>query len=124
MKLNKLTRHLIPALLLLPCSIPAQESQLLKDEHVTAQLVGEMSHLQPGVPYRLGLILNHDPRWHTYWKSTATGYATSIEWNLPEGFTASGISWPVPKVYDFQGWTEYVYEGKVLLMTTITLPNP
>jgi thiol:disulfide interchange protein DsbD len=122
MNLKTLTR-LILFSLLLPSSLPAQESPVLRDEHVAAQLVGEMSHLQPGVPYRLGLILDHDPKWHTYWKSTSTGYATSIEWELPEGFTASGISWPVPKVYDFQGWTEYVYEGKVLLMTTITPPS-
>lgn len=82
-----------------------------------------MSHLQAGVPYRVGLLLSHDPGWHTYWKSTATGYATSIDWDLPPGFTVSGLSWPVPKVYDFQGWTEYVYEGKILLTATITPPD-
>jgi thiol:disulfide interchange protein DsbD len=101
----------------------AQNSPFIRDQFVEAAVVGEMSHLQPGKPYRLGLLLRHDPHWHTYWKSSETGYATSIEWNLPEGFTISELSWPTPKVYDFQGFTEYVYEGEVLLMVTLHSPE-
>lgn len=101
----------------------AQESPPLTDQHVTARLIGESAHVQPGSPYRLGLLLSHDPGWHTYWKSTATGYATSIDWDLPAGVRVSDIRWPTPKVYDFQGWTEYVYEGKTLLMMELLLPE-
>lgn len=106
-------------------ALPAfpQASETVRVEHVEATLVGEMTHLQPGTPYRLGLLLRHDENWHTYWKSSATGYPTSIEWELPEGFTVSDISWPTPKVYAFQGLTDYVYEGETLLMVTLTPPD-
>ncbi|NDV62032.1 hypothetical protein G0Q06_06200 [Puniceicoccales bacterium CK1056] len=120
---SKIPRILIAGISLLGLSpLIAQNSERLRDQFVEGVLIGEMEHLQPGTPYRVGLLLDHDPGWHTYWKSTATGYATSIDWDLPEGFTVSDIAWPTPKVYDFQGWTEFVYEGEVLLMVTLTPP--
>ncbi len=105
-----------------PAAADAQNSPFLRDRHVEAALVGEKVHLEPGVPYRVGLLLRHDPGWHTYWKSTATGYATSVAWRLPDGFTVSELQWPVPKVYAFQGLVDYVYEGEVLLMATLVPP--
>lgn len=81
-----------------------------------------MSHLVPGQPYRVGLLLSHDPGWHTYWKNSTTGYPTSIKFELPEGFTATELNWPVPSLYESQGFTEYVYAGEVLLTVTLTPP--
>ena len=101
----------------------SQSSAPIRNEYVVGQLIGELSHVQPGVPFRVGLLLDHDPHWHTYWKSSATGYATSIDWDLPSGWTAGPISWPTPTTYEFQGMVEYVYEGKTVLMTTITPPD-
>jgi thiol:disulfide interchange protein DsbD len=106
-----------------PVQATGQSSPAIRDQHVEAVVVGEMSHIQPGGSYRVGLLLRHDPGWHTYWKSTATGYATSIEWELPDGFSVSDLSWPTPQIYDFQGWTEYVYKGEVLLMATLQAPQ-
>jgi thiol:disulfide interchange protein DsbD len=114
---------LITAMLAMLPPSAAQQSETLRDQHVEAVMVSEHTHLQPGRPTRLGLLLRHDPGWHTYWKSTATGYATSINWDLPQGFTVSDIAWPTPKIYEFQGWTEYVYEGETLLMVTLTPPD-
>jgi len=98
-------------------------SDSVRDGHVEAVLITETESIQGGVPFRVGLLLKHDPDWHTYWKSSATGYATSIEWKLPAGFTAGEIEWPVPEVYQFQDWTEFVYSGETLLITTITPPG-
>ncbi|MGC9452322.1 MAG: protein-disulfide reductase DsbD family protein [Oceanipulchritudo sp.] len=122
---KRLTRYGRAALMLAlwPAFLNAQSSPALRDRHVEARVVGETSHLQPGRPYRLGLLLRHDEGWHTYWKSTATGYATSVDWDLPTGFTISELSWPTPKTYNFQGFTEYVHEGEVLLMATLTVPE-
>lgn len=100
----------------------AQNSPFIRDQFVEAAVIGEKTHVVPGQPYRLGLLLRHDPHWHTYWKSSETGYATTIDWSLPDGFSISKIAWPTPKIYDFQGFTEYVYEGEVLLMATLMPP--
>jgi thiol:disulfide interchange protein len=108
---------------LLSSSGTALMSESIKDRHVEAVLIAETESIQAGVPFRVGLLLKHDPGWHTYWKSSATGYATSIEWNLPEGFSAGEVEWPVPEVYQFQDWTEYVYSGETLLLMTISPPE-
>jgi thiol:disulfide interchange protein len=101
----------------------SSESGAQRDEHVVANMLAEREAVVPGETIRLGLLLKHDPRWHTYWKSTATGYATSIRWELPAGFSAGPILWPTPKIYEFQGWIEYVYDDSVLLITEIKVPE-
>ncbi|MCU0794175.1 MAG: hypothetical protein MUE42_15300, partial [Opitutaceae bacterium] len=31
----------------------------------------------------VGLRLEHQPHWHTYWLAPGTGYPTSLRWELP-----------------------------------------
>lgn len=124
--MNRFTILILPLVMLVPTgttSVSAQSSERLRDQRVEAVLVSEVTSIRPGEPFRVGLLLDHDPGWHTYWKSSATGYATSIQWDLPEGFSAGPIEWPVPEVYTFQDWIEYVYSGEVLLVVTITPPG-
>ncbi|KXU34777.1 hypothetical protein AXK11_00720 [Cephaloticoccus primus] len=91
---------------------------------VRATLVAEVESIQPGQPFTAALRLEHDTHWHTYWINPGTGLATSIEWTLPEGFTAGEIEWPTPKVLrDAHGTViGNGYEGDVLLPVKITPP--
>ncbi|MEX0325144.1 MAG: protein-disulfide reductase DsbD family protein [Puniceicoccaceae bacterium] len=93
-----------------------------ENQPVEAELVAESGHIQPGVPTRIGLLLKHQPKWHTYWINSATGYPTTIEWDLPEGFSISKLHWPTPSLYVFGGFTEYVYEGTTLVTATLYPP--
>lgn len=99
------------------------ESEALRDQFVEVQMVSEKDSIAPGETIRLGLVVRHDPKWHTYWQASATGYGTSIDWRLPEGFSVSEILWPVPMVYESQGWVEFVFEGEILLMVELTAPE-
>jgi thiol:disulfide interchange protein DsbD len=121
-KLIKGTLSLLCAAFLAVPSLPAQQSETLETQHVKATLITEKGAFRPGEPITVGLLLDHAPGWHTYWKSTATGYATSLQWTLPDGFEAGPIAWPTPTVYDFMGTIEYVYEDEALLLTTIRTP--
>ena len=109
--------------LLQPGLVHSQSSEAVRVQHVEGRLVSEVSRVQTGTAFRVGLLLKHDAHWHTYWKSSATGYATSIEWDLPEGWSASDLSWPTPERYESMGFIEYVYGDEVLLMATITPPQ-
>jgi thiol:disulfide interchange protein DsbD len=94
-----------------------------RDRYVEAQLVLEKASVQPGETVWIGLRLNHDDKWHTYWKASATGYATSlINWDLPDGFEVGEILWPAPQPYYFEGYIEYVYENEVILPLELTIP--
>lgn len=88
-----------------------------------AKLVSEVSSIAPGKPFTVALQLDHTEGWHSYYLNPATvGLAPSIQWKLPDGFTAGPIQWPVPEKVQSFGNTVYAYEGKTAFLVTITPP--
>lgn len=91
--------------------------------HVTAELLLDRSHVRPGEEFRLGLHLRMKEGWHTYWKHPGdSGEATTIDWVLPNGFTAGPILWPQPQRISLKPLTTYGYEGDVLLLVPMRAP--
>ena len=98
-------------------------AQPVKTEHVTAELVAERSAVQPGVPLRIGLRLQHIPHWHTYWRNPGdSGLSTTLSWTLPVGSHAGEIDWPAPKRLPIGPLVNYGYEGELLLPLIYTPP--
>lgn len=90
---------------------------------VQAVIIPEDETIQPGHPFWVIVQLHIQDKWHSYWKNPGdAGMATSIEWNLPEGFTASPIKWPTPERFTLDSMIGYGYEGDVSLLTQITPP--
>jgi thiol:disulfide interchange protein DsbD len=99
------------------------ESEAVATAHVKSQLVSAVSAIEPGQPFDVALRFVLDEHWHTYYKKPGdSGLATSIDWTLPEGFTASDITWPNPQRLPFGPLTNFGYEGTVLHVVTITPP--
>jgi thiol:disulfide interchange protein DsbD len=73
----------------------------------------------------VGLRIEHEPKWHTYWLQPGTGLPTSIEWQLPPGWSAGPIRWPAPmRVYDTaKNLAGNGYEGVVFLPVALTPPR-
>ncbi|MCZ2103916.1 MAG: thioredoxin family protein [Burkholderiales bacterium] len=85
--------------------------------HVRAELVAQAPEgVAPGKPLTLGLLLTHQPEWHTYWLNPGdSGLPTQLQWTLPEGVDAGEIAWPVPRKIPIGTLANYGYEGQVLL---------
>lgn len=94
----------------------------MRDAYVAAELISQETAVQPGRSFTVGLRLIHDPGWHSYWKSSTTGYANSIHWDLPEGFSAGELQWPVPQTYEMAGLVEFVYEDEIVMPVELTAP--
>ena len=78
--------------------------------------------LGTGQPVWLGLSLQHQPEWHTYWKNAGdSGLPTQLEWTLPAGVTAGPVAWPLPSKLSVADLTNYGFEGKALLGTPLTI---
>ncbi len=108
-------------LLLLPLTARAQfEGKVLLEP----SLVADTATVAPGKPFTAGLLLKMAPGWHTYWEfSGDAGAALTVEWQLPPGFKAGPIQWPLPHARMDEGdLLSYVYEGEVLLPVEITPP--
>jgi thiol:disulfide interchange protein len=93
-------------------------------ELVKADLIADTSAITPGKSFTVGVRLVMANDWHTYWKYSGDfGLPTEIEWQLPSGFKAGPIQWPVPERQVTGGdIITFGYEHEVLLMAEITPP--
>jgi DsbC/DsbD-like thiol-disulfide interchange protein len=93
------------------------------DEHVKVTLLSESSALVPGQAAWLGIHLQHEPHWHTYWINPGdSGLATKLAWQLPAGFHADEIDWPTPTRITLGDLQNFGYEGDVLLPVSLHVP--
>jgi thiol:disulfide interchange protein DsbD len=94
------------------------------DEHVTVSLVSEHAALVPGKTAWLGLRLQHEPHWHTYWINPGdSGLPTKLAWQLPNGYSTGEIAWPAPQRIDVGELQNFGYEGDVLLPIPLDVPS-
>lgn len=113
---------LVLSALCLPTGLAGQDPND-PNPYSNAWLVSEVSSFQPGTPFTVAVRFEMDPDWHNYWKNSGdTGYATSIEWTLPDGFVAGEIQWPVPERYEYYPLVDYVYSDQLALLIEITPP--
>lgn len=116
-----LVRALRLFLLVVLCALPAA---------ARAQVKASLHALKATFPADarevvVGLRLEHEAHWHTYWLQPGTGLPTSLDWQLPPGWTAGPIRWPAPhRVYDTaKNLAGNGYEGVVFLPVTLTPPR-
>ncbi len=99
------------------------ENQPGKPHQVHARLVVDRTSVEPGGTLRVGLHLDQDTNWHTYWKSPGDiGLPTDIQWSAPPGVTVGPYEYPVPHKFDVQQIISYGYEDEVLLFTEMVFP--
>ena len=89
---------------------------------VQADALANVDAVVPGEPFLVGVRLKMQPHWHTYWKYPGdAGIPTDIKWELPEGWRAGGIQWPIPLKLQEPGDIQiYGYHDEVLLIQQIT----
>ncbi len=85
-----------------------------------ASLFSEEKSIAPGKSFSVALQLEHPKDWHSYYQhSGGVELPPSIEWKLPEGFTAGPIQWPVPEVKDGYFGKSFVYSGSPVFLVEI-----
>ena len=87
---------------------------------VVATLVSENNAIAPGETFTVALKMVHSGPWHTYWENPGTGVGTTLEWSLPDGFSAGPILWPVPESKEDVIGTSNIFGGTAYLLTDIT----
>lgn len=105
----------------------ANAANIVTTPHVRAELLAYAPRgVQAGQPLWLGLLLQHQPGWHTYWKNPGdSGMATQLDWTLPAGAKAQATQWPTPQKIRVAHLVNYGYEGTVLLTSPVVIaPTP
>jgi len=99
------------------------QSAVVNTPQVRAELVAHAPNgVQAGQTLWVGLQLQHQPEWHTYWRNPGdSGLPTQLEWNLPAGVQAGPIAWPLPSKLRAGGLTNYGYDKTVLLAVPLVI---
>jgi len=107
------------------CVFAASSRAAVPQNLVQAELLADTTAIKPGQPFTLAVRLHTKEGWHTYWKYPGdSGLPTKIKWNLPTGFTAGDLQFPIPTEIDLPGnLINYGYEGDVTLLTQLTPPK-
>ncbi|MCW5723552.1 MAG: thioredoxin family protein [Maricaulaceae bacterium] len=120
-RIHPLLQALMAVLALL--AAPVAAAQTSGAPLVRASLVSEAVEIAPGGEFWVAMRQQITPRWHTYWRNPGdSGEPTQLFWDLPEGFEASDIYWPVPYRYPVAHLANYGYEDDLLLPVRITAP--
>ena len=113
-------KRFLAALFFLATPALAQDANAPK---VAARLVAEQASVAPGGTVTVALEEQIAEGWHTYWQNPGdAGSPTEIEWQLPPGGHADAIQWPVPKRLPVATLMDYGYEGKLWLLSKVTVP--
>ena len=98
-------------------------AQAVYDAHTEVELVSGVGAIVAGEPFEAAVRMKTDPGWHVYWKNSGdSGLPVSIRWDLPEGFQASNIHWPIPERLEEAELTTYGYTQGVFLISHVVPP--
>ncbi len=100
---------------------PAAEAE---DDPSQAMLVADVEWIQPGRPFRIGILFDIIDQWHVYWLNPGdSGIEPIIEWQLPAGFSAGALQWPHPQRFDDPPFATFGHEEELLLAREIRVPH-
>ena len=101
------------------------QSAVVTTPQVRAELVVHAPNgVQAGQPLWVGLQLQHQPEWHTYWRNPGdSGLPTQLEWRLPAGVQSGAIAWPLPSKLRAGELTNYGYDKTVLLAVPLVISD-
>lgn len=89
-----------------------------------SKLVAEVKSIAPGQPFSVALQLDHPDEWHSYYKNSGgPELPPTIQWKLPEGFSAGPLQFPVPTVKDGFFGKSFVYTGSPVFLVEIQTPS-
>jgi len=91
--------------------------------HGTVDLIAERTSVQPARPFWVGLHFQLEKGWHIYWTNPGdSGEPPRVKWNLPAGFQAGSLRWPIPRRIEDHSLIDYGYQNEVLLPVEIRPP--
>jgi len=89
---------------------------------IQPQLVAE-GPAPPGGEVELAIHMRTNPGWHGYWQNPGdAGYAMDVKWQLPPGFAAGTLRYPVPTRLTVADLMNYVYEHDYAVLVRLNVP--
>jgi len=79
--------------------------------------------LSEGLKTWVGVRFSLAPKWHVYWENAGdSGYPTTLQWKLPQGWRMGPLLYPAPYLYEHEGMTGYALKNKFSLLAELHAP--
>jgi len=89
---------------------------------IEPQLVAE-GPAPPGGEVEIAIQMIPKPGWHGYWLNPGdAGLPMDVKWQLPKGFAAGALRYPVPTRLTIAGLMNYVYERDYAVLVRLKVP--
>jgi len=89
---------------------------------IEPQLVAE-GPAPPGGEVEVAIQMIPKPGWHGYWLNPGdAGLPMDVKWQLPKGFEAGPLRYPVPTRLTIAGLMNYVYERDYAVLVRLKVP--
>src|SRR3954453_14228766 len=119
-----MTRLCTFLLLLLTLAAPARAQLPPGQKAMDVRLVRETGPPAAGSRVSLALLMKPKPGWHGYWQNPGdAGVAPRAEWQMPAGWAAGELAYPVPSRLLVSGLMNYVYERDYALLSELKVPT-
>ena len=97
-------------------------AQEVDSGNLKASLIADSLQVAPGSAFTVLLKQNIREDWHTYWRNPGdSGAPTKLIWTLPDGVTASELTWPIPEKIPYGPLMNFGYHGEVYFPIRITI---
>lgn len=95
-------------------------AETVQSRHARVELVSSRSTIAAGQRFWLGLHFSLEKDWHIYWTNPGdSGQPPVLQWQLPPGFVAGAIRWPLPEKLRRSTLADYGYQDDVVLLVPI-----
>jgi len=124
MKYFQFKRWLVACFLMWSAACSAQgQANVVTTPHVRAELMAYAPDgVQVGKPLWVGVQLQHQAGWHTYWKNSGdSGLPTLLNWTVPAGAVVGATQWPTPQKLRIAQMVNYGYEGVIMLVAPVAV---
>ena len=89
---------------------------------IEPQLVAE-GPAPPGGEVELAIHMLTAPGWHGYWQNPGdAGLPMDVQWQLPRGFAAGPLRYPVPTRLEVAGLMNFVYQRDYAVLVRLKVP--
>ena len=90
---------------------------------IQPQLVAETGAIA-GREVEVALVMRTRPGWHGYWLNPGdAGLPMTVDWNLPKGWSAGQLRYPVPDRLLISDLVNYVYERDYAVLVRLRAPR-
>ena len=95
---------------------------VLEARGIAPQLVAE-GPAPAGGEVELAIYMRPAPGWHGYWLNPGdAGLPMDVKWQVPKGFAAGPLRYPVPTRLEIAGLMNYVYERDYAVLVRLKVP--